>query len=378
MVPPGVPVPPGTLTPADPAEGIQIAFQGARVDMIVQWLAQNTGKTVVKHPRVQCQLTIVSSKKVSVREALELVYRALALEGFNVIETRNSILLVPEGQDLKLSPEILTAASADIPEGRQRIMKIFPTTHVPAAELRDKIRGLLSERGTAEADERAGTLIVTDFNENLRLVAELLAEFDVVSVGDTTVEIFPIKHAEVDELANLIGLILNAQTGSGSGASAAAIRAASPMPIGGPPGMPGMPSGGPSPSPSPGPSASPTPSGAALPRSVSGPTAPPIVSSWPPPFPHRRRPPPGRTPRHRPPRRRHRACPPAQTRGRRGSGQGGPTPLPEAERAQPEGNPSKSPPTNARTPSSSFRANPATNSSASSSPPSTPPMPRRR
>ena len=261
MAPPGAPVPPGTPTPADPAEGIQIAFQGAPVDMIVQWLAQNTGKTVVKHPRVQCQLTIVSSKKVSVREALELVYRALALEGFNVIETRNSILLIPEGQDLKLSPEILNAASADIPEGRQRIMKIFPTTHVPAAELRDKIRGLLSERGTAEADERAGALIVTDFNENLRLVAELLAELDVVSVGDATVEIFPLKHAEVDELANLIGLILNAQTGSGSGASAAALRAASPMPMGGPPGMPGMPSGGPSPSPSPGPSASPAPSG---------------------------------------------------------------------------------------------------------------------
>ncbi len=43
---------------------IQVSFQGANIEMIVQWLAQTTGKSVLKHPRVQCQLTIVGSKKV--------------------------------------------------------------------------------------------------------------------------------------------------------------------------------------------------------------------------------------------------------------------------------------------------------------------------
>src|SRR5437660_1149478 len=50
--------------PGSPDE-IQISFQGANVDMIVQWLAQTTGKSVVKHPQVQCQLTIMSSKKLA-------------------------------------------------------------------------------------------------------------------------------------------------------------------------------------------------------------------------------------------------------------------------------------------------------------------------
>src|SRR6186713_2641530 len=70
-----------------PAEDIQLSFQAANVETVVQWLAKTTGKSVVKHPKVQCQLTIVSSRKISQREALNLVYRALALEGFNVIET---------------------------------------------------------------------------------------------------------------------------------------------------------------------------------------------------------------------------------------------------------------------------------------------------
>jgi len=221
------------------AEGIQVAFQGANVEMIVQWLAQTTGKTVVKHPRVQCQLTIVSSKKVTTREAIDLVYRALSLEGFNAVETRTSILLLPEGQDVKMSPEILNAANSEIPEGRQRIMKIFPLKHVPATDMKEKIRGVLSEKGTADADERASSLVVTDFNDNVRLVAELLKELDVTSVGDAAIEIFPLKHGEPEEISTLIGLILNAQTGGGGGGGSSSRPSRS--------GPPGMPDGGGSP-----------------------------------------------------------------------------------------------------------------------------------
>src|SRR5207249_8463925 len=89
---------------------IQVSFQGANVDMIVQWLAQTTGKSVVKHPRVQCQLTIVSSKKVSTREAITLIYRALSLEGFTAVESSNAILVVPEGQEPKMSPVLIDAS----------------------------------------------------------------------------------------------------------------------------------------------------------------------------------------------------------------------------------------------------------------------------
>src|SRR5258708_6429916 len=71
---------------ANPDE-IQLSFQGANIDMVVQWLAQTTGKSVVKHPQVQCQLNIVSSKKISQREAINLVYNALCLEGFTAVES---------------------------------------------------------------------------------------------------------------------------------------------------------------------------------------------------------------------------------------------------------------------------------------------------
>ena len=175
--------------PEKASEDIQLSFQGANIEVIVQWLAQTTGKSVVKHPRVQCQLTIVSSKKLPPRDAINLVYRGLALEGFTAVESSNSILIVPEGQEPKMSPELVGASRSDIPEGRQRLVKIFALKHIQAVDLKEKVRAVLSEKATIEVEERANQVIVTDYNENLRLLAELIKELDVSSVSDSVIEI---------------------------------------------------------------------------------------------------------------------------------------------------------------------------------------------
>ncbi len=235
------PKPEGTADknkPVNPDE-IQLSFQGANIEMVVQWLAKTTGKSVIKHPRVQCQITIVSSKPVASREALNLVYRALTLEGFTTIESSKSILILPEGQDAKLSPELIHSTNTNIPEGRQRLIKIFPLKHIQASDLKEKVKGVLTEKATIDVDERSNQVMVTDYNDSLRLMGELIKELDVPSAGDSVIEIIPLKYLEADELANLVSLILNAQ--SASPASSSPSRGSSgggprPMP-GGPPDM---------------------------------------------------------------------------------------------------------------------------------------------
>jgi type II secretion system protein D len=229
----------------------QLSFQGANIDMVVQWLAKTTGKSVVKHPKVQCQLTIVSSKGLKQREAVNLVYRALALEGFTAIESSKSILIVPEGSEPKGTPEFLEGD--DIPEGRQRLMRIFQLQHVPPADLRDKIKTALTDKATVEVNERGNQLIISDYTENIRLVSGLIKELDVVSTADTTVEFLPLKHGDAEDVAALLGQILNAQVNSQPQSSSSSSRSSS---SGMPPGFRG---GGPmmvesSPPPSPAPS----------------------------------------------------------------------------------------------------------------------------
>lgn len=222
--------------------------------MVVQWLAKVTGKSVVKHPQVQCQLTIVGSKGLSLREAINLVYRSLSLEGFSAVESSQSIFIVPEGKEPRMSPELLPGSRSDIPEGRQRLIRMFPVKHIQLSELKDRLRSVVSDKGTLEIDDRANQLIVTDYNDNIRLIADLIRELDVSATGDSGVELYPIRFAEVDELANLLGLILNAQSAAGGASRSSSGPGSGPSP------------GAPMPGPMPSPSGSGSPSSTAAPQ----------------------------------------------------------------------------------------------------------------
>ncbi len=194
-------------------EGIQLSFQGANIDMIVQWLAQTTGKTVLKHPQVQCQLTITSSKKVSQREAINLVYRALALEGFTAIELASSILIVPEGKEPMMSPELLDSSQTNVPEGRQRLIRVFSLKHVHAADLKDRLRTVLTDKATVEIDEASNQIVITDYNDNIRAVTSLINALDADMSADVTVRVLALKNVQAADLMKEISPLYQKKSG---------------------------------------------------------------------------------------------------------------------------------------------------------------------
>ena len=208
-----------TVEPLPINEDIQVSFQGAAIDLVVQWLSQTTGKSVVKHPQAQCQLTITSSRKLPVREALDLVYRALSLEGFTAVESGNSIFIVPEGKEPRMSPELVDASRQDIPAGRQKLVKIFQLTAVPAAEMREKVKGALSEKASIELNDRSNQLIVTDYNENVSLIADLIRRLDIDQPGDLSVRVIPLQHASAKDLVREITPLYQKLSGRPAGES---------------------------------------------------------------------------------------------------------------------------------------------------------------
>ncbi len=206
---------PATNSPAGPAatnappllstnEEIQVSFQGANVDMVVQWLSETTGKSVVKHPQVQCQITITSSKKLPARDAINLIYRALGLEGVTAVESGNSIFIVPEGKEPRMSPVLVEAENSVIPDGRQRLVKIFQLKSVSGTEMKERIKAALSDKGVIEINDRSNQIIITDYNENLKLADGLISRLDTDQPGDLTVRVIPLQHASAKDLVKEI------------------------------------------------------------------------------------------------------------------------------------------------------------------------------
>jgi general secretion pathway protein D len=181
-------------------EPIQLSFQGANIDMVIQWLAETTGKTVIKDPQVQCQLTITSSKKLPQREAINLVYRALALEGFSAIELTSSIIILPQGKEPMMSPELLDSSQTNVPEGRQLLVKVFTLKYAHAADLKDRIHTALSDKAIVQVDETDNQIIITDYNDNIRAVTRLIAALDTQQAEDVTVRVIDLKNVSASDL----------------------------------------------------------------------------------------------------------------------------------------------------------------------------------
>ncbi|HEX5400041.1 MAG TPA: secretin N-terminal domain-containing protein, partial [Verrucomicrobiae bacterium] len=195
---------------------IQLSLQNANIDMVIQWLAQTTGKTVIKSPNVQCQLTIASPSKVRTREAVNLVYSALALQGYTVVESGKSILIVPKSEQLNMSPRLLGGSQTAIPEGRERLMKIFPIKHAQAAELVEKVRPALSADATVNVNEAENEIIISDYNDNLRVAGELIDALDASRPEDVTIRVIALKHMSAQDLAREITPIYQKMIGKNS------------------------------------------------------------------------------------------------------------------------------------------------------------------
>jgi type II secretion system protein D len=198
-----------------PTELIQLSFQNMQIDQVIQWLSENTGKSVIKFPTAHCQITIVATKKVTRQEAITMVYRALGMEGFTAIESSNSILIVPSDQEMKmnLSPELISGANGAVPGGRERLIKVFPLQHLPAAEIMEKVKSVLSSNAVVVTDDRANLMIVTDFNDNLAAIAKLIDALDVEKNDDVIVRAINLKNVDAQELAKQIEPLYQKLTG---------------------------------------------------------------------------------------------------------------------------------------------------------------------
>ncbi len=197
----------------DRSSWIQLSFKGAKVDMIVEWLSKETGKSIIKHPRVQCQLTIVSSNKMPKQEALRLVYNALTLEGYTTVENAKSIMIVPSGEVDNIRTEMISK-DVDNAQERERVVKVFQLNHIDASDLEDIIEETLSSNANIDADDTVNKLVVSDYAQNIRMLEELVQEIDVPNSTDSIIEIIELKYADAEELAELLESVL-----SGGGSS---------------------------------------------------------------------------------------------------------------------------------------------------------------
>nr|WP_315490940.1 type II secretion system secretin GspD [uncultured Rhodoferax sp.] len=199
-------------SPAKRGDPITLNFTNAEIDAVARTMATLTGRNVVVDPRVKGTITLTTDKPVTPAVAYAQFLAMLRLQGFTVVDAAGLDKIVPEA-DAKLQGGAVFDST--MVAGNQISTQIFKLNFENANNLLPILRPLISPNNTINVNPGNNSLVITDYGDNLRRLAQIIAAMDVSNATD--VEVISLKHAIAVDLAPLVLRLLE----SGGGVAAA-------------------------------------------------------------------------------------------------------------------------------------------------------------
>jgi general secretion pathway protein D len=200
---------------AKPSSGITLNLQAVDIDAAARAMSQVLGRAVIVDPRVKGQVTIVTDGAVSRDKALAQFGTNLRALGFAMVETAGIIKVLPEA-DAKLQGGNVAVGNAgeatQQSRGDQVITQVIKLNYENANNLVPILRPLIAPNNTINANPANNTLVITDYADNLRRLARIVAALDVPN--GTDLEIIPMQHAVASDVAATLSRLLDAPGGS--------------------------------------------------------------------------------------------------------------------------------------------------------------------
>jgi general secretion pathway protein D len=195
------------------ADDAALNFVGADIESVIKAVGHYTNITFVIDPRVKGTLTVVSEKPVTKSQAFSLLTSALRLQGYAVVSGDGYAKVVPEADaKLQSGPTQVGSAPTQI-KGDQIVSQIFHLNYESAANVVTVLRPLISPNNTINANPGNNTVVVTDYADNLKRLAKIVAALDAPAVAD--LDVIPVRYAIASDLASMVNKLLD-----GSGAAA--------------------------------------------------------------------------------------------------------------------------------------------------------------
>ena len=167
-------------------------LRDADIRAFVQDAARVTGRTFIIDPAVQGRVSVVTQRPVSTSEYFELFLSTMRANGFVAVPVR--------GGAFRIQP--IAGAAASAPVGIRRrsasgfVTEIFRVRHIEAAQAVESLRPLVSRDGAITANR--GSIIVSDFADNIVRIRQVLARIDV---DQSATRVVGLQNAGAREIA---------------------------------------------------------------------------------------------------------------------------------------------------------------------------------
>ena len=185
---------------------VTLNFVNADIDQVAKAIGAATGKTIIVDPRVKGQLNLVSENPVPEDQALKTLQSALRMQGFALVQDHGVLKVVPEA-DAKLQGVPTYVGNAPTARGDQVITQVFELHNESANNVLPVLRPLISPNNTIAAYPANNTLVVTDYADNVRRIASIIAGID--TAAGRQVDVVPLKNANALDVAEQLNKLLD-------------------------------------------------------------------------------------------------------------------------------------------------------------------------
>ncbi|AOJ08337.1 type II secretion system secretin GspD [Burkholderia mayonis] len=185
---------------------VTLNFVNADIDQVAKAIGAATGKTIIVDPRVKGQLNLVSERPVPEDQALKTLQSALRMQGFALVQDHGVLKVVPEA-DAKLQGVPTYIGNTPQARGDQVVTQVFELRNESANNLLPVLRPLISPNNTITAYPANNTIVVTDYADNVRRIAQIISGVD--SAAGAQVAVVPLRNANAIDVATQLTKLLD-------------------------------------------------------------------------------------------------------------------------------------------------------------------------
>lgn len=192
--------------------GVKLNFDNASIYDVTKVVSEITGKSFIIDQKVEDEgrVTIFSEDLLSPAQVFELYKSVLELNGLAMTQVGDFYKIVKVDDARK---RYLPVDSGTLPKEEDRLItQIVKLKHVEAQKVKNALSPMTSANIIEFSDpEKGDTLIITDLASNVRKILAVIKEIDVSKYTGRYFEIFPIQHADIEDLVHDLGQILSLQ-----------------------------------------------------------------------------------------------------------------------------------------------------------------------
>jgi general secretion pathway protein D len=184
-------------------DAVTLNFVNADIPSVVKAIGGPLGKNFIIDPRVTGNMNIVSQAPVSKELAYQILLSALRVHGYAAIEERGVVKIVPEA-DAKTAGIVLPRGTQM--SGDRIVTQVFTLQNESAAQLATVLRPLIAPNNFIGAYPGNNTLVITDYAENVKRIARIIASIDVPV--STDVQVIKLDYASAVDVAALLARLM--------------------------------------------------------------------------------------------------------------------------------------------------------------------------